>query len=105
MEKSYRKSTTPCVVLCPLVVTGCSRMILVADGNRPQEGRLRSSMLQAFINELALQLEELSLTGEEHVNAWAVGVEAIPEEWRALRCLSTLQLRGHTMLLVSHCSS
>ncbi|CAL8465073.1 g4608 [Coccomyxa elongata] len=56
---------------------------------------------KAALAELArlTQLEELSLTGEEHVNAWAVGVEAIPEEWRALRCLRTLQLRGHTMLL------
>ena len=48
-----------------------------------------------------VQLEELSLTGEEHVNAWAVGAESVPDEWKALKNLRTLQLRGHTMLLVS----
>ena len=47
-----------------------------------------------------MQLEELSITGEEHVNAWAVGLDAIPEQWTSLVSLRTLQLRGHTMLLV-----
>jgi hypothetical protein len=34
------------------------------------------------------------------VNAWAVGLDAIPEQWTALVSLRSLQLRGHTMLLV-----
>ena len=34
------------------------------------------------------------------MSAWAVGLDAIPEQWTALVGLRTLQLRGHTMLLV-----
>ena len=34
------------------------------------------------------------------MNAWAVGLDSIPEQWTALVSLRSLQLRGHTMLLV-----
>ena len=46
------------------------------------------------------QLEELSITAEEHVGAWAVGIEALPKEWAGLRVLRRLELRGHSMLHV-----
>ncbi len=49
-----------------------------------------------------MQLEELAITGEEHVhpNSWAIGLSAIPDSWADLKCLRTLQLQGHTLLEV-----
>lgn len=49
---------------------------------------------------MCLQLEELSLTGEEHVNAWTVGIECVPVQWEKLTKLKSLQLRGHNLLSV-----
>ena len=34
------------------------------------------------------------------MNAWEVGMRAVPDAWTSLRSLRNLQLRGHTMLLV-----
>ena len=49
-----------------------------------------------------LQLEELAITGEEHVhpNSWAIGLSTLPDSWSNLRNLRTLQLQGHTVLEV-----
>jgi hypothetical protein len=50
---------------------------------------------------LHAQLEELSLTGEEHVNAWSVGIDGLPMQWSKLKRLKSLQLRGHNLIAVS----
>ena len=54
-----------------------------------------------------LQLEELAITGEEHVhpNSWAIGLSALPDSWSNLKRLRTLQLQGHTVLEVGPCMS
>jgi hypothetical protein len=43
-------------------------------------------------------LEELALTAEEQMGAWAVGADALPPAWRALTRLRRLELRGHAAL-------
>ena len=48
-----------------------------------------------------MQLEELSITGEQSNDNWHVGLDCIPEEWAALTRLSKLELRGHSLLNVS----
>ena len=47
-----------------------------------------------------LQLQELSITGEEHMGSWAVGIDSIPKSWAALTNLRKLELRGHVLLQV-----
>ena len=53
-----------------------------------------------------LQLEELAITGEEHVhpNSWAIGLSSVPDSWSNLKSLRTLQLQGHTVLEVRPCT-
>lgn len=55
---------------------------------------------------LLVQLEELSITGEQSDGNWHVGMDCIPEEWATLTRLTKLELRGHSLLNVSvsqHC--
>lgn len=54
----------------------------------------------AALAELAVltDLEELSITAEETMGAWAVGMDAVPEAWTALTKLKRVELRGHTAL-------
>ena len=49
-----------------------------------------------------MQLEELAITGEEHVhpNSWAIGLSSVPDSWRSMKRLKRLQLQGHTILEV-----
>ena len=44
---------------------------------------------------LCMQLERLSISGEEHMGAWAVGIDTIPQAWSRLTALTSLELRGH----------
>ena len=48
-----------------------------------------------------VQLEELSITGEQSNDNWHVGLDCIPDEWAALTNLTKLELRGHSLLNVS----
>ena len=48
-----------------------------------------------------MQLEELTITGEQSDGNWHVGMDCIPEEWAALTSLTKLELRGHSLLNVS----
>ena len=50
---------------------------------------------------IRLQLEELSITGEQSDGNWHVGMDCIPEEWASLTRLTKLELRGHSLLNVS----
>lgn len=50
---------------------------------------------------LYLQLEELTITGEQSDGNWHVGLDCIPEEWASLTRLTKLELRGHSLLNVS----
>ncbi len=44
------------------------------------------------------QLTSLSLVGEEHGGQWIVGLDVVPDAWRALVSLRKLELRGHQLL-------
>ncbi len=48
-----------------------------------------------------VQLEELSISGEQSNDNWHVGMDCIPDEWAALTSLTKLELRGHSLLNVS----
>ena len=50
---------------------------------------------------VCVQLEELSITGEQSNDNWHVGLDCIPDEWAALTNLTKLELRGHSLLNVS----
>ena len=50
---------------------------------------------------MSVQLEELSITGEQSNDNWHVGLDCIPDEWAALTNLTKLELRGHSLLNVS----
>lgn len=50
---------------------------------------------------LSVQLEQLSITGEQSNDNWHVGLDCIPDEWAALTSLTKLELRGHSLLNVS----
>jgi hypothetical protein len=54
----------------------------------------------AALAELAAltDLRELTITAEETMGAWAVGMDAVPAAWRSLTKLARLELRGHTAL-------
>ncbi len=54
-----------------------------------------------------MQLEELAITGEEHVhpNSWAIGLSSVPDSWRSMKRLKRLQLQGHTILEVGSSES
>lgn len=45
-----------------------------------------------------LQLESLTISGEEVEESLRVGVEGIPRQWAALTSLTKLELRGHSLL-------
>lgn len=45
-----------------------------------------------------LQLESLSLIGEEHPGQWIVGLDHLPPAWARLSTLTKLELRGHHLL-------
>ena len=43
-------------------------------------------------------LEELAVSVEDNLGSWAVGLDSVPESWRALKKLRKLELRGHVQL-------
>jgi hypothetical protein len=47
---------------------------------------------------LHLQLQTLSLIGEEQGGQWIVGLDKIPDSWKSLTSLTKLELRGHPLL-------
>ena len=59
------------------------------------------SALRHADSNIRLQLEKLSITGEQSDGNWHVGMDCIPEEWASLTRLTKLELRGHSLLNVS----
>ena len=75
----------------------------VSNDSRPQDSLSRVPHCWPPVSAcVGMQLEELAITGEEHVhpNSWAIGLSSVPDSWRNMKRLKRLQLQGHTILEV-----
>jgi hypothetical protein len=66
--------------------------------DQPVFNALPARVFELLLSACFLQLEALVLTGEDHVNSWITGMDALPSAWSTLTSLKSLTLRNHQLL-------